>query len=121
MNSVKFLRTPFLQNTSGRLLLIKIFYRDEKARLNIIISNLVNRTDNIEPLSVVKKVNELLFTLQLNVIDNSNIGTQELSHRWLHVNSKGSGKIAGNFIKKIEEFKWSWLVTGLISNNAWHN
>ena len=55
----------------------------------VIISNLVKRTDNIESISAVEKVIELLFKLQLHVIDNSNIGTQELSFRWLHLNSKG--------------------------------
>ena len=45
---------------------------------NVSIFNLVKRTDKIEAASLAHKVNELSFTMQLNIIDNSNIGTKEL-------------------------------------------
>ena len=98
------------------ILALKFFFETKMPDCKVIISNLVKRTDNIEPISAVEKVIELLFKLQLHVIDNSNIGTQELSFRWLHLNSKGSGKLAVNFIKKIKEFKRSWQVTDFLNN-----
>ena len=58
------------------------------------------------------KVNELLFTLQLDIVDNNNITKSELTRKSLHLNNIGHGKLAVNFIRKIINFKRSWQVTG---------
>ena len=43
---------------------------------------------------LVKTVNEHLPTLQLDIIDNSNISNAKLSRGELHLNSQGLGKLA---------------------------
>ena len=53
------------------------------------------------------KVNELLFTLQLDIVDNNNITESKLTGKGLHLNDIGYGKLAVNFIRKIKNFKRS--------------
>ena len=62
----------------------------------------------------VNNVNQHLSTLQLDIIensnisnDNSNISNAGLSRGGLHLNSQGLGKLAINFIKKIKNFRRS--------------
>ena len=62
----------------------------------------------------VNNVNQHLSTLQLDIIensnisnDNSNISNAGLSRGGLHLNSQGLGKLAINFIMKIKNFKRS--------------
>ena len=50
--------------------------------------------------------------MQLDIIDNSNISNAGLSRGGLHLNSQGLGKLAINFIKKINSLKRSWQVAG---------
>ena len=53
------------------------------------------------------KVNELLFTLQLDIVDYNNFTKSELTRRGLQLNYIGYGKLAVNFIRKIKNFKRS--------------
>ena len=70
------------------------------------ISNLIKRTGNNEAAKTVDKVNELLFTLQLDVFDNNNITKSELTRKGcLHLDDISYGKLAVNFIQKIKNFK----------------
>ena len=69
------------------------------------ISNLIKRTDNNEAAKTVDKVNELLFTLQLDIFDDNNITKSELTCKGLHLDDIGYGKLAVNFIRKIKNFK----------------
>ena len=71
------------------------------------ILNLIKRTDNNETAKTVDKVNELLFTLQFDIVDNNNIKKSKLTRKGLHLNDIGYGKLAVNFIRKIEHFKRS--------------
>ena len=52
------------------------------------------------------KVNELLFTSQLDIVNNNNIVKSELTRKGLHVNDIGYGKLV-NFIQKNKNFKRS--------------
>ena len=54
---------------------------------------------------LVETVNEHLSTLQLDIIDNSNISNAGLSRGGLHLKNHGLGKLAINFIKKTKSFK----------------
>ena len=56
------------------ILALKSFIEMEMLEWNISISNLIKRTNDINAASVVEKANELSFTMQLNIVDNSNIG-----------------------------------------------
>ena len=44
------------------------------------------------------KLNELLFTLQLDIVDNNSITKSELTSKGLHLNNTDYGKLAVNFI-----------------------
>ena len=50
-------------------------------------------------------MNDHLDALNLDVVDNRNIGGNCLSNNGLYLNSTGYGKPAINFIKKNENFK----------------
>ena len=71
---------------------------------NFVISNLITRTDNgIASLRVIK-TNEHLHGLQMSIIDNGNITSNELNKGGLHLNPRGLGKLAINFIRRINKF-----------------
>ena len=53
-----------------------------------------------------------LHGLQMDVIDNGNITSNELSKGGLYLTSRGWGKLAINFIRRIKKFVTTWRVTG---------
>ena len=55
---------------------LKSFTEAVTLEWNVSFCNLFKRTDNINAASMVEKVNELSFTLLLDIVDNSKIGTQ---------------------------------------------
>ena len=63
-------------------------------------SNVV--TDNGKASLTVIKTNE--HGLQMDIIDNGNITSNELNKGGLHLNSRGLGKLAINFIRRIKKF-----------------
>ena len=69
----------------------------------IIILNLVERLDNVKAVLFVKLLKERLCPLEVHIADNSNIGKEILGKKDLHLNPRGSGKLAINFIKKPQE------------------
>ena len=75
------------------------------------------RTKSAKTSLTVSNLNEPLSTLQLDIIDNSNISNAGLSCG-LHLNSQGLDKSAVNFIKKIKSFKRSWQVAGSFNKNV---
>ena len=90
-----------------KILSLKAFVEKALPDCNVCISNLTLRTDNAKASLTVNNVNQHLSTLQLDIIDNSNISNAGLSRGGLHLNSQGLGKLAINFIKKIKSFKRS--------------
>ena len=52
----------------------------------------------------LRNVNKHLETLNLECIDNGNISAQHLGRKGLHLNSKGKGSLALNFLNQIWEF-----------------
>ena len=90
-----------------KLLSLKAFVEKALPDCNACISNLTLRTDNAKASLTVNNVNQHLSTLQLDIIDSSNISNAGLSRGGLHLNSQGLGKLAINFIKKIKSFKSS--------------
>ena len=69
---------------------------------NIVIYNLI-RTDNVEASLTVIKTNEHLHGLQMDIIDNGNITSNELKERGLHLNLRGLGKLAIKFISRMKK------------------
>ena len=78
---------------------------------NVVISNLITRTENGKASLTVIKANEHLHGLQMVAINNRNITSNELSKGGLHLNSRGWGKLAINFIRRIKKFVTTWWVT----------
>ena len=79
---------------------------------NVVISNLISRTDNGKASLTVNKTNEHLHGLQMDIIDNGNIITSnELKKGGLHLNLRGLGKLDINFIRRIKKFV-TWRVIG---------
>ena len=83
-----------VNETSGivldKLLSLKAFV--EKT-LPDCFSNSTLTTDNTKASLTVNNLNEHLLTLQLEIIDNSNIRNARLSRGGLHLNSNGLGKL----------------------------
>ena len=90
------------------ILSLKAFIEKALPDCNVCISNLPLRADNAKASLTVNNANQHLLTLQLDIIDNSNISNAGLSRGGLHLNSQSLGKLAINFIKKIKNFKRSW-------------
>ena len=70
---------------------------------NAIISNLITRTDNSKSLLAVIQTNEHLHGLQMDIINNGNITSNQLNKGGLHLNPRGLGKLAINIIRKIKK------------------
>ena len=85
-----------------KLLSLKAFVEKAFLDCNVCISSLILRTDNAKASLTVNNVNQHLSTVQLDTIDNSNIGNTGLSRGRLNLNSQGLGKLATNFIEKIK-------------------
>ena len=99
-----------------KLLSLKAFVEKALPDCNICISNLTLRANNAKASLTVNNVNQHLSTLQLDIIDNSNISNARV-RGGLHLNSQGMGKLAINFTNKIKNFKRSWQVPGSFHKN----
>ena len=71
---------------------------------NAIISNLITLSDNGKVSLTVIKTNEHLHGLQMDIIDNGNITSNQLNKREFYLNSRGLGKLTVNFIRGIKQF-----------------
>ena len=83
------------------ILALKQFILSKLPTVNVIFSNLIKRFDNPEAADVGAELNNHLGELDIDIIDNSNIDKICLTRQGLHLNDKGSGKLALNFIKKV--------------------
>ena len=87
-----------------KLINLKKFIGHTLPESNVVISNLITRTDNGKASLTVIKTNEHLHGLQIDVIDNGNINSNELNRGGLHLNSRGFGKLAISFVRRIKKF-----------------
>ena len=81
----------------GKLLDLKKFIKHTLPESSVVISNLITRIDNGKASLTVVKTNEHLHGLQMGVIDNGNITSNELNGG-IHSNPRGLGKLAINFM-----------------------
>ena len=72
-----------------KLLNLKKFIEHTLPESNVVISNLITRTENGKASLTVIKANEHLHGLQMDAINNRNITSNELSKGGLHLNSRG--------------------------------
>ena len=83
---------------------LKKFIKNTSPESNAGISNLVLQTDNDKVSYTVIKTNDCLHDLKLDIIDNGNKTSNELNKGRLLLTSRGLGKLAINFIKRIKKF-----------------
>ena len=93
-----------LKMVLDKLLNLEKFIEHTLPDSNVVISNLITRTDNGKASLTVIKANEHLHGLQMDVIDNANITSNELNKGGLHLNTRGLGKLAFNFVRRIKKF-----------------
>ena len=83
---------------------LKGIYGNTLPESNVIISNLITRTDNGKASLIVIKTNEHLPGLQMDINNNGNITSSELNKGVLHLNPRVFGKLAINFFGIIKKF-----------------
>ena len=86
----------------SNLLDLEKFIENTLPGSNVTISNLITRTDDGKASLTVIKTNEHLYGLQMDIIDNGNTTSNELNKGGLHLNPRGLGKLAINFIRIIK-------------------
>ena len=84
------------------ILSLKNFIEKLRPKCKVIVSNIIYQSDNGKASLKVKIVNDHLDALNIDVVDNRNIGGNCLNNSGLHLNSTGYGKLAINFIKRVK-------------------
>ena len=94
-------------NTSRKitddLLMLKSSIMKQLPNCRIIVSKSTIRIDHGKANLTLRNVNTHLETLNLECIENSNISAQHLGRKVLHLNSKGKGRLAINFLNHIRK------------------
>ena len=89
------------EELTNEMLQLKEHIEKELPESIIIISFPTIRTDNKKADYALTNLRESLSILNINSIDNSNINESHLSKAGLHLNEKGKGKLAMNYISYI--------------------
>ena len=88
-----------------KLLNLKKFTEHTLPESNAVIFNLITRTDNGKASWTVIKTNEHLHGLQMDIIDNGNITSNELNKGGLHLNPTDLGKLAITLLGELKNFQ----------------
>ena len=95
-------------NTSTKitddLLILKSSISKQLLSCRIVLSKPIIRHDNGKANLTICNVNKHLSALQSECIENDNISSQHLGRKGLHLNPKGKGRLALNFMKQIRKF-----------------
>ena len=78
------------------ILSVKHHIEKELPFSKVIISSPIVRTDNGKADLTIRKFNQHLKQLNIDIIDNSNINQQDLGKKGLHLSSRGKSKLAKN-------------------------
>ena len=70
----------------------------------IVLSKPIIRHDDGKANLRIRNVNKHLSALQSEFIENDNISSEHLGQKGLHINPKGKGRLALNFMKQIRKF-----------------
>ena len=71
--------------------------------IKVIISKLIIRSDNPKTNSISGNVNKKLVKMGINLLDHSNISLDDLGRKGLHLNEKGTKRLALNIISFIRK------------------
>ena len=95
-------------NTSKKivddLLILKSNISKQLPSCRIVLSKPIIRHDDGKANLTIRNVNKHLSALQSECIENDNISSQHLGRKGLHLNPKGKGRLALNFMKQIRKF-----------------
>ena len=95
-------------NTSRKiiddLLMLKWNILEQLPSCRVTFSKPTVRIDHGKANLTLRNVNKHLETLNLECIENGNISAQHLGRKGLHLNSKGKGRLAINFLNHIRKF-----------------
>ena len=94
-------------NTSTKiiddLVMLKSSISKQLLSCRIVLSKPIIRHDNGKANLTICNVNKHLSALQSECIENDNISSQRLGRKGLHLNPKGKGRLALNFMKQIRK------------------
>ena len=104
-NIILYIGTISSMNQTSRdilneILSLKNFIEKLCPTCKVIVTDLIYRSDTGKASLTVKNVNDHLDALNIDAVDNRNIGGNCLNNSGLHLNSTEYGKVAINFIKK---------------------
>ena len=68
---------------------------------DVIISNMIKRTDNPDAQRISESVNKQIKASNMKYIENDNINEKHLGKRGLHLNPNGNAKFAANLLNAI--------------------
>lgn len=85
----------------NNILKLKLFIETNLPSCTVIISTPVIRQDNVKANLTIIRLNSLLRQLNIPIVDNSNIDTQHLGKKGLHLSNRGTGRLALNLISHI--------------------
>ena len=71
-------------------------------KCKVIISAPITRTDDGKATHTIRNVNNHLKQLKVTLMDNSNIPSQDLGKKGLHLSKKGKSKLAKNLVETLE-------------------
>ena len=87
------------------LLSLKKFIHTELPESNVVLCNIIDRSDNGTARLKILNFNQHLDSLKIDTIHNGNISSEHLNGSGLHLNRHGKGKLAMNLIKKLRELR----------------
>ena len=81
---------------------LKLCIPEKLPKCKIIFSTPITRTDNAKAMLTIKKLNDILREeVNIEIMDNNNIGEAHLGRKGLHLNGKGIGRFDLNLISTI--------------------
>ena len=86
------------------LLMLKTNISKQLPNCRIVLSKPTIRHDHGKANLTIRNVNKHLENLELECIDNNNISVEHIEQKGLHLNLKGNGRSALNFLKQLRKF-----------------
>ena len=92
------------------LLMLKSNISKQLLSCSIALSKPIIRHDDGKANWTIRNINKHLSDLQPECIKNNIISPQHLRHKGFHLNPKGKGRLALNFLKQFESFEGQWNI-----------
>ena len=89
----------------NKLSLLKYFIHTELPESNVILSNMIDRSETGIVWLKISNFNKHFNSLKIDIIDNGNISSENVNGSGLLLNRRGKGKWAIKLIKKLRELR----------------